>query len=412
MRAMSRLAAAAGAVLALLPAAAFAAAGAQPSALLVFLLINIRHVLYALALCGLFALVQEFSCRHSGVRRLWESAGALVLGWVLVFSSPIAVDVSWLRLAPLFAALCVAGAALAAFRPRARAVFPAFAAMAIAAGFLSLARTGAPLPLLVAEIAGLFSLLLWSVSFAFEKKLALEEKPAGSKNAAEKEKSAKQEKPVALEPDPAQLAAVREEASRAAVARERARYIQDMHDGLGAELVSTLAAVKNGRLTNEQLTQALQSCLDQMRLSIDASGVATEDLAVALANLRYRMEPRLKAAGIALRWNILELADELALPPEKALCALRVVQEALTNALKYSGATEIELRAASDAQHLSLSVTDNGRGMAADAESNHAQGNGLGLAGMRKRVQEAGGTVTVQPGEDGTGVSVRLELPL
>lgn len=406
MRAMSRLAAAAGAVLALLPAAAFAAPGAQPSALLVFLLVNIRHVLYALALCGLFALVQEFARHHSGVRRLWESAGALVLGWVLVFSSPIAVDVSWLRLVPLFAVLCVAGAALAAFRPCSRAVFPAFAAMSVAAGFLSLARTGAPLPLLVAEIAGLFSLLLWLVSFAFEKQPASEEKPAESKNSAEKEK------PVALEPDSALLAAAREEAGRAAVARERARYIQDMHDGLGAELVSTLAAVKNGRLSNEQMAQALQSCLDQMRLSIDASGVATEDLAVALANLRYRMEPRLKAAGIALRWNILELADELALSPEKALCALRVVQEALTNALKYSGATEIELRAASDARRLSLSVTDNGCGMAAGAESNHAQGNGLGLAGMRKRVQEVGGSVTVQPGEGGAGVSVRLELPL
>lgn len=406
MRAMSRLAAAAGAALALLPAAAFAAPGAQPSALLVFLLVNIRHVLYALALCGLFALVQEFARHHSGVRRLWESAGALVLGWVLVFSSPIAVDVSWLRLVPLFAVLCVAGAALAAFRPCSRAVFPAFAAMSVAAGFLSLARTGAPLPLLVAEIAGLFSLLLWLVSFAFEKQPASEEKPAESKNSAEKEK------PVALEPDSALLAAAREEAGRAAVARERARYIQDMHDGLGAELVSTLAAVKNGRLSNEQMAQALQSCLDQMRLSIDASGVATEDLAVALANLRYRMEPRLKAAGIALRWNILELADELALSPEKALCALRVVQEALTNALKYSGATEIELRAASDARRLSLSVTDNGCGMAAGAESNHAQGNGLGLAGMRKRVQEVGGSVTVQPGEGGAGVSVRLELPL
>lgn len=406
MRAMSRLAAAAGAVLALLPAAAFAAPGAQPSALLVFLLVNIRHVLYALALCGLFALVQEFARHHSGVRRLWESAGALVFGWVLVFSSPIAVDVSWLRLVPLFAVLCVAGAALAAFRPCSRAVFPAFAAMSVAAGFLSLARTGAPLPLLVAEIAGLFSLLLWLVSFAFEKQPASEEKPAESKNSAEKEK------PVALEPDSALLAAAREEAGRAAVARERARYIQDMHDGLGAELVSTLAAVKNGRLSNEQMAQALQSCLDQMRLSIDASGVATEDLAVALANLRYRMEPRLKAAGIALRWNILELADELALSPEKALCALRVVQEALTNALKYSGATEIELRAASDARRLSLSVTDNGCGMAAGAESNHAQGNGLGLAGMRKRVQEVGGSVTVQPGEGGAGVSVRLELPL
>lgn len=412
MRTMSRLAAAMGAVLALLPTAALAAAGAQPSALLVFLLINIRHVFYALALCGLFALVEEFSRHHSGGRRLWESVAALVLGWVLAFSSPIAVDVSWLRLVPLFAVLCVSGAALAVFRPRARAIFPAFAAMAMAAGFLSLARTGAPLPLLVAEIAGLFSLLLWAISFVFEKKPAAEEKPSEPKSLAGKAESVEQEKPASLEPNPALLVAVREEAGRVAVARERARYIQDMHDGLGAELVSTLAAVKNGRLTNEQMAVALQSCLDQMRLSIDASGVATEDLAVALANLRYRMEPRLKAAGIALRWNILELADELALPPEKALCALRVVQEALTNALKYSGATEIELRAASDAQHLSLSVTDNGRGMEAGAESDHAQGNGLGLAGMRKRVQEAGGSVSVQSSEDGTGVSVRLELPL
>ena len=195
-----------------------------------------------------------------------------------------------------------------------------------------------------------------------------------------------------------------------AVQKERQRYIQDMHDGLGAELISTLSAVKNGNLPKEDIESALQSCLDQMRIAIDASGVSTEDFGTALANLRYRLAPRLKAAKLELKWNTLSLPDELSLPPQKAQCALRMVQEALTNAIKYSQATRVEVAARTEDSRLLLSVTDNGVGFKPEEPAAaSATGSGLGLKGMRRRIEECGGTLSIESPETG-GASVRLSL--
>lgn len=392
-----RLAAAALAVFAVLPAAAWAAAPGRSPSLLVFLFIHLRHTLFAAALLGLFPLAREAARKPRGAWGWAAASLAAFFAWVLAFSSPFAADVSWISAPCLTAVLaaCAAGGALAFFRPAARAVFPAFSAAAVLAGFFCLASSGNRLPLLLAEILSLLALCFWGVSFAFGRRA--EAAPASAPAAAAA---------------PVLTGEAREAIEREAVARERARYIQDMHDGLGAELVSTLAAAKNGSLSQEAMASSLQGCLDQMRLSIDAGGVATEDFCAALANLRYRMEPRLKAAGMTLAWDVLRLPDELALPPEKALCALRVLQEALANAIKYSGADRIAVKAWTSEGTLRLAVADNGRGMDEGAERDRSSGNGLGLAGMKKRVAEAKGALTVGRPEDHSGVEVRLILPL
>lgn len=370
--------------------AAQASDGGGASGLLVFLAINFRHVVYAVALSGLFPILRGLEGAPRGRHLLSCSVGILLLAWLLVFSAPFSADASWLRAGPFACLLtfCIAGSALIAWRPQFRPFFPAFSGAAVISGLIVLATTGMALPLLVAELLALMSLLLWGVSYA-----------AGNEHhahlAAELGGEASCEKAV-----------------KEAIARERARYIQDMHDGLGAELVSTLAAVKNGGLSNDQMASSLQACLDQMRLSIDAGGVATEDLAVALANLRYRMEPRLRAAGIVLSWNVLKLPDELSMEPEKALCVLRVVQESLANALKYSQATRIEFSAAVEDCCLKVSVTDNGKGMKAEGMDARTEGNGLGMAGMQRRIQAAGGIIKVLPASGHAGVSVQMALPL
>lgn len=391
-----RLAAAALAVLAVLPAAAWAAAPGRSPSLLVFLFIHLRHTLFAAALLGLFPLAREAARKPRGA---WGWAVASLIAffaWILAFSSPFAADVSWITAPCLTAVLaaCAAGGALAFFCPAARAVFPAFSAAAVLAGFWCLASSGNRLPLLLAEILSLLALCFWGATFAFGRR------PEAAPAAAPADAA------------PALAGEEREAIEREAVARERARYIQDMHDGLGAELVSTLAAAKNGSLSQETMVSSLQGCLDQMRLSIDAGGVATEDFCAALANLRYRMEPRLKAAGMTLAWDVLRLPDELALPPEEALCALRVLQEALANAIKYSGADRIAVKAWTSEGTLRLAVADNGRGMDESAGRDRSSGNGLGLAGMKKRVAEAKGVLTVGRPEDHSGVEVRLILPL
>ena len=308
----------------------------------------------------------------------------LFFGLLLALLCPFAARLSWLNGASLVLLLLIlaGGTLLLRRRPDTAPVFPAAAASAFASGLAVFALKGALQPLLVAEAAAFCGLRLWGWS------------QWGSS------------------PAPQDEGAVRRKVEREAVARERERYIRDMHDGLGAELVSTLAAAKTGKLSQEALVDSLQSCLDQMRLAIDSSGVGTEDLTAALANLRYRMEPRLRAAGIRLVWDVSGMPDDFACPPELSFCALSVLQEALTNAVKYSGADRLEVKASVNGGALQLSAADNGRGMAPGAVSDRSQGNGLGLANMGRRVREAGGELSVSEGPQARGVQVLLKLPV
>ena len=93
-------------------------------------------------------------------------------------------------------------------------------------------------------------------------------------------------------------------------------------------------------------------------------------------------------------------------PPEIGVELLRVLREILTNARRHSGASNVGVRLRADGNTLVAEVTDDGRGF----DPTVAQG-GVGLVGMRERVEELGGEIEVssRPGE-GTEVTVRVPL--
>jgi signal transduction histidine kinase len=202
---------------------------------------------------------------------------------------------------------------------------------------------------------------------------------------------------------------LRESERAQAQAQERQRIMQDMHDGLGSQLLSSLMLVERKGVTQEQMVQILRECIDDMRLAIDA--LATEDsgLLSALGNLRYRMEPRLKAAGIELAWTARGLPEEIDIHPDAVLPILRIVQEALTNALKHSRARAVHvviaLEEGGDAPWLVIRVTDNGRGITQEGVG------GRGLLNMRARAQKIGAQLKLEtvPGA-GTLVQLRYKL--
>ena len=100
-----------------------------------------------------------------------------------------------------------------------------------------------------------------------------------------------------------------------ASAQERQRIMQDMHDGLGSQLLSSLMLVERGAMTNEQVAQILRESIDDMRLAIDALAAEDSDLLAALGNMRFRMEPRLKVAGMELQWDARNLPEEVDIDP-------------------------------------------------------------------------------------------------
>jgi signal transduction histidine kinase len=194
------------------------------------------------------------------------------------------------------------------------------------------------------------------------------------------------------------------EVARAAAAlEERRRIMQDMHDGVGAHLVSALRAAEHGAPAPGRVPALLRECLDDMRLAIDALD-ADDDLLAVLGNLRQRMAPRFAAAGIELLWRV-DAALAGTLPPRTTLQVLRIVQEALANALKHSGARKVgvEVRALPGGT-LELAVSDDGRGF----DPQRASG-GRGLANMRMRAERIGSDLEVGSSPAGSAVRLRLE---
>lgn len=216
-----------------------------------------------------------------------------------------------------------------------------------------------------------------------------------------------------------ELAAQKEELSRLhalertareaeATVLERSRIMQDMHDGLGSQLVSSLVMARAGELNSQQTYEILRSCIDDLRLAIDTSYGTDDSLLLALGNLRFRMQPRLKAAGISLQWDTQALNDPLPLHPQAHLPVLRLVQESLTNALKHAGAKTITLKASLADTELDIRIEDDGRGFDVDAAKEQAAGKGLNS--MEKRARLLGGQLQISSSESGTVVWLRVPL--
>ena len=193
------------------------------------------------------------------------------------------------------------------------------------------------------------------------------------------------------------------------LADERERMMRDMHDGIGSQLITTLDAVERGGYGPNDVVAMLRGCIDDLRLMIDSLEPGEESLQVALANLRYRLEPRLAEAGLSLDWQMhkgIGLSS-----PGSVLQVLRIGQEGITNALKHAGATQLRVCAKPEDDWLLLEVEDDGRGM--PSPSHHASTPTRahrGLENMQVRAQQLGGFLEIA--SNGHGTLLRLRVPM
>jgi signal transduction histidine kinase len=190
-----------------------------------------------------------------------------------------------------------------------------------------------------------------------------------------------------------------------ALADERRRIMSDMHDGIGAQLISTLSIVEHGSASREQMAAALRDCIDDLRLAVDSLEPTDAELLPLLGNLRYRLEARLKASGIELDWQVSDVPKLACLTPQNVLHILRIVQEAFANVLKHAHASRIRVATAVDAGRVSISVSDDGTGFDGSASS-----RGYGLANMRGRARKIGGDLRIEPTASGTTLSLMLPI--
>jgi signal transduction histidine kinase len=140
-----------------------------------------------------------------------------------------------------------------------------------------------------------------------------------------------------------------------------------------------------------------------MRLVIDSLDPHLADLPSLLGQVRARLEPVLEGTGVRMRWEVDELPETPDWGPERLLDVLRIVQEALSNALRHAQAREIRLRAARvpGAEAIEIVIEDDGRGI-------DGAPPGRGLRHMRARAEALGGSLHATGGRPGTRVTLHV----
>ena len=208
----------------------------------------------------------------------------------------------------------------------------------------------------------------------------------------------------------------REQRARLAVAEERVRIARELHDIVAHAISVVVVQAQAGQrvLEGEQVSarEALGSiettgrqALVEMRRLLGVLRKEDRDLALAprpsLAHLGVLAE-RVREAGLPVELHVEGEAKPL--PPGVDLSAYRIVQEALTNALKHAGPASAQVVVRYRPQEVELEITDDGRG------SVDGRVDGHGLVGMRERAALVGGIV--ESGTNGgRGYTVRARLP-
>lgn len=200
---------------------------------------------------------------------------------------------------------------------------------------------------------------------------------------------------------------LREIERRETLAHERQRLLEDMHDGLGSSLMSALRVVEQ-RNASVDVAQLLRECIDDLKLTIDSLEPDSADLLLLLATLRYRLGPRLEAAGITLAWEVEDVPPLQWLDPQGALHVLRILQEVFTNILKHGNATVIRVQTYAVDGTVMVRVHDNGAPF--DPATVSPTSAGRGLVNLHRRAQAIDATIGWQTDAHGTWFALQLAV--
>ncbi len=211
----------------------------------------------------------------------------------------------------------------------------------------------------------------------------------------------------------------RDAEARALVAEQQARIARDVHDVVAHSVSIMVVQAEAGEAQlspdepSAECLRAIQrvgrSTLTELRDVLSTLGAEPDPADVgALAptpRLRDagRLVSELEAAGLDIDFRV--TGDPDALPIGVDLAAYRVLQEALTNALRHAAGAPVTARVDVDEDDVVVDVSDSG-----DGHPGSVNGTGRGLLGMRERVRLYGGEVSAGP--DGAGFRVRARIPV
>ena len=211
----------------------------------------------------------------------------------------------------------------------------------------------------------------------------------------------------------------REERARAAVAEERTRIARELHDvvahsisvmvvqagaerrALGDERPETSEVLQTIEQTGRGTLAEMRRLLGMLRRSDDELELAPQP---SMEHID-RLVEQVREAGLPVNLDV--EGDRVPLAPGVDLSAYRIVQEALTNALKHAGPASARVTVRYGRDDLELEIVDDGSGVA----TGNGDGSGHGLIGMRERVHLFGGNIAAGARREG-GYAVRARLPI
>jgi signal transduction histidine kinase len=192
---------------------------------------------------------------------------------------------------------------------------------------------------------------------------------------------------------------------------ERSRIARELHDDISQQMA--LLTIDLELLSRTDPTQAERQAGEALNRA--------QDVAKSVHDLSHRLHPaKLRLIGLVAALHALphELsASDIdivfthdavppSLSPDLTLCLFRVVQEALQNAIKYSGARQVSVHLSGGSEGLALTIVDDGVGFDVDA----AWGKGLGLISMGERLEAVGGTLEIHS-KPGAGTRLEVRVP-
>jgi signal transduction histidine kinase len=167
--------------------------------------------------------------------------------------------------------------------------------------------------------------------------------------------------------------------------------------GLGGHPAALRTRLDRARELAERTVQTIRNITGMLRPTL------LDDLGLVPA-LQFQLEDFLRRSGIQCEFVEDAVADRL--PDSVKTCVYRVVQEALHNCEKHSGAHRVRVTVRQMPECLVTEIEDDGRGFLLDK-----RGTGLGLLGIRERAANAGGTLVIDSAP-GRGARIALRIPL
>ncbi|RZJ11929.1 MAG: histidine kinase [Rubrivivax sp.] len=186
--------------------------------------------------------------------------------------------------------------------------------------------------------------------------------------------------------------------------RERKRIAADLHDDLGAKLLTIVHTSESDRIST-----LAREALEEMRLSVRGLTGKPVHLIDALGDWRAEVVSRLGQANILAEWKNPGEEIEHTFQARSYVQTTRILRESVSNIIKHSGATNATISSAVQDGDFILTIQDNGQGIPSELDGRLDRGHGM--ASMKSRAKQMHGQCLVESGP-GWGTVIRLTIPL